>query len=227
MGVFGNGTKIGAQRRRADSWMEYAEDLEKKYKRLSDKHVKLQNEHNKMSNEYAEINGLVGVLNRGASVKAIASIHILKKQQLQFKADEEFWGVEKRREANIKLMAEAEYDYHVLADPSYRLNSASKALYKIAENSGDMEAEKIKAIARKMTNTGGIREDAHRADFLAKRIQELRDNVRYVNDWGVEPIYDSIPSPMMRDKVRESNPDWKIVKNDEKFKTYLIQDQRM
>ena len=220
MSVFGNGTKIDEAYDVARSWKARAEDLERKYKKLSDKHIKL-------SNEYAEINGLVGVLNRDASVEAIASIHILKKKQLQFKADEEFWGKEQRREANIKLMAEAEYDYHVLADPSYRLNSASKALYKIAENSGDMEAEKIKAIARKMTNTGGIREDAHRADFLAKRIQELRDNVRYVNDWGVEPIYDSIPPCNLHDEVREMNDGWKVVKNDDEFKYMLIQDQRM
>ncbi len=206
-----------------DEWMEHAHKLESQlgqlkrdYQRLSDKHVRI-------SGRYEWLETMGGYVGEKPSVKAIGPIHVIKAQQLTWKARDEGWDTQRIREENIRLMAEAEYDYHVLADPIYRLHNASETLLKMADNAEDEhQSEKINALVMKMKQTGGAREDDHREKFLNDRVEKLTESIRYEDDYSVEPIIDSIPSAEKFEKTTEQGQEWKFISADDDVKELLI-----
>ena len=132
---------------------------------------------------------------------------------LQFHANDEAWSTSRKREDNIRRMAEAEYDVHVYYDPSFRLKKSADSLSAIAEKLDDKESsEQIREIVEKMRATSSIRDDAYREKFIKDRISELTEHVRFENDNSSKPIPDSIPESRQLDSVRENPEDhWHIM----------------
>jgi len=209
-----------------DEWIVYARKKETELANLKSEYDKLSDKHIRMSQKYETLNTMLGWLNDGPSVTAIAAIHQMKAKQMQYIASEKHWCTEKRREENIRLMAEAEYDYHVLADPVYRLNNAAESLMKIADYAeSEQAAEKINSLVMKMKNTGSARTEEHREKFLNDRVKELTQYVKYKNDNSCTPIIDSIPEAAQLDSVKEDPDDhWKAVTDKERLGAFLIKD---
>jgi len=134
---------------------------------------------------------LLGMTKQGVASEALGTIHVLKAKALQKKADNEYWTIAKKREANLKLAAEAEYDYRLKNDPSYRLNVAAESLLKAAEYSenGDM----IRKVVGQMYATGKVRKVEEKDRMIAERIEEMRASARYETPKSVLPIPESIP----------------------------------
>jgi len=223
--LFGN--RVDSMRENRDLWMEHAkkkesqlEQLQREYQALSDKHVRL-------SQRYETLDTMLGWLQDGPSVEAISAIHKIKATHLNWMANDKAWMPARRREENIKLMAEAEYDYHVLADPSYRLKNASIAFSKIADYAEDPQtSEKIKNLVRKMEKTSTAREDDHREKFLEARIKQLTESIQWEDSYSCIPVIDSIPPAVQLDETAETNDGWKIIKNKDEAKSFLIQNNR-
>jgi len=207
-----------------EAWKSYAKEKETELANLKEEYDKLSNKHIRMSQRYETLNTMLGWLNEGPSVTAIAAIHQMKARQMQWMANENYWGTDKRREENIRLMAEAEYDYHVLADPVYRLNNAAESLMKIADYAeSEQAAEKINSLVMKMKNTGSARTEEHRENFLNARIKELTENVRYENEDSCTPVIDSIPEASQLDSVKEDpTDDWKVMNHPNDLDKLLI-----
>jgi len=157
-----------------------------------------------LSQRNEELENLVAKLaNNGPVAKALPAILALKASALQKQADEQFWKIAKKREANLRLAAEAEYDYRLINDPCYRLNVAAESLLKAAEYSenGDM----IRKIVGQMFATGKIRKIENREEMIEKRIEEMKASARYETPKSVLPIPSSIP-PMKLENL-ENNPE--------------------
>jgi len=220
--AFGNRVDRMADNR--DEWKRYAEEKERELNQSKAEYQKLSAKYKR----FEVLDTMLGWLNEGPSVSCISAVHQMKARQMQYKADDCFWTTEKRREENLRLMAEAEYDYHVIADPVYRLMSASELLLKISGYADSQEmSEEINALVVKMQATGGVREESHRNEFIENRINELRQTVRYENDYTCTPIVDSIPEAKEFEKGTENNENWKMIEGTEDTKEFLIQDQKI
>jgi len=140
---------------------------------------------------------LLGMTEQGVASEALGTIHVLKAKALQKQADEQFWKIAKKRETNLRLAAEAEYDYRLKNDPSYRLNVAAESLLKAAEYSenGDM----IRKIVGQMYATGKVRKIEEKDRMIAERIAEMKASARYETPKSVLPVPESIP-PMRLEK---------------------------
>jgi len=89
------------------------------------------------------------------------------------------------------LAAEAEYDYRLKNDPSYRLTVAADSLMKAATYSenGDM----IRKIVGQMYATGKIKKQEEREKMIEKRIEEMLASARYETPKSVVPVPESVP----------------------------------
>jgi len=123
--------------------------------------------------------------------EALHTIHALKAKALQKQADEQFWKIAKKREANLRLAAEAEYDYRLKYDPSYRLTVAAESLMKAAEHSEN--GDTIRKIVGQMYATGKIKNPEEREKMIAERVSEMQASARYETPKSVLPIPESIP----------------------------------
>jgi len=144
---------------------------------------------------------LLGMTEQGVASEALGTIHVLKAKALQKKADDEYWTIAQKREANLKLAAEAEYDYRLKNDPSYRLNVAAESLLKAAEYSEN--GDTIRKIVGQMYATGKVRKVEEKDRMIAERIAEMKASARYETPKSVLPIPESIPP--MRLEMDENN----------------------
>jgi len=154
--------------------------------------VDLKEAFDALSQRNEELEALIlGMTEQGVASEALGTIHALKAAALQKKADEEFWTIAQKREANLKLAAEAEYDYRLKNDPSYRLTVAAESLMKAATHSenGDM----IRKIVMQMYATGKVRKVEEKDKMIAERIEEMRANAQYETPKSVLPIPESVP----------------------------------
>ncbi|MDQ6968217.1 MAG: hypothetical protein Q9M14_05995, partial [Mariprofundaceae bacterium] len=102
-------------------------------------------------------------------------------------AEEESWTISKRRVENLKLAAEAEYDYRLKNDPSYRLNKAADALMAIAKYSES--GDQIRKVVSQMYATGKIRKVEQKTTMIRERVEDMLKTVKYDDDW------DTVPNP--------------------------------
>jgi len=154
--------------------------------------VDLKEAFDALSQRNQELEALIlGMTEQGVASEALGTIHSLKAAALQKKADEEFWTNAQKREANLKLAAEAEYDYRLKNDPSYRLTVAAESLMKAAKHSenGDM----IRKIVMQMYATGKVRKVEEKDKMITERVEEMRVSARYETPKSVLPIPESIP----------------------------------
>jgi len=154
--------------------------------------VDLKEAFDALSQRNEELENLISSLvDKGVASEALAPIHALKASALQKRADEEYWTIAQKREANLRLAAEAEYDYRLKNDPSYRLNVAAESLMKAAQYSenGDM----IRKIVMQMYATGKVRKPEEREKMIAERIAEMKASARYETPKSVLPVPSSIP----------------------------------
>jgi len=221
---FGNAVDKARARAReweqnANEWEEYSNDLKRQIDKLSAQNIQLK----KISDKYQDIEGFLATIEVNPSVEAVDVIHGLKAKTLKHKSIEQHWNISKIKEENLKLIAEAEYDYHVLADPSYRLSNAANALLKIAENADtDIQSDKIKAFVMKMIQTGKIRDDDHREKFIKERFEQLKDSVKYESPLDFVPIIDSIPISNLEETKEQDYDNWKVIEDNNDVLRFLI-----
>jgi len=171
--------------------------------------VNLKQAFDALSQRNEELENLISSLvDKGVASEALGAIHGLKASYLQKQADDEYWTIAKKREANLRLAAEAEYDYRLKHDPSYRLNVAAESLMKAAKYSenGDM----IRKIVGQMYATGKIKKQEEREKMIQQRIDEMQASARYETPKSVLPIPESIPPARL-----ESDRD-----NEEEYETF-------
>jgi len=174
---------------------------------LQDTVSDLQSAFNALSRRNDRLEALIASMtDKGVASEALGTIHTLKAEALQKRAQKEVWGIEKRRAANLKLAAEAEYDYRLKNDPSYRLNVADEALMKAAEYSenGDM----IRKTVAQMYATGKVRQPAERDNLIKERIVEMRVTARYESNKDTVPMPNSIlPAKLESDEPNQKEYD--------------------
>jgi len=124
-------------------------------------------------------------------IYTLGTIHALKSESLQKQADEEDWSTEHRREANLKLFAEAEYDYRLKNDPSYRLNTCAAALMSIATYSDNADA--IRKVVGQMFATGKVRKDEEKDRLVAERVESMKAVVKYPHELATIPLQETLP----------------------------------
>ncbi|TLS77933.1 hypothetical protein FE236_02200 [Mariprofundus erugo] len=186
----GNGI-VGLAEAKA-AWEDAALSLRAAYDELNEEHIKLSDQFQRLSARNAEIEQyLKYMVEDGVAIQALGNIHVLKAKSLQRTADEEGWSIEQRREANILLIAEAEYDYRIKNDPSYRLNAAAENLMKIADYADNGDA--IREAVGKMYQTGKARFDETREQLIADRVAEITENAIYETDASTVPTKESVP----------------------------------
>ena len=222
--AFGNAVDKARARAReweenAHEWEQHANGLEKQLNKVLSEKAKLQ----RIANKYHDIEGLLYELEGDPTVYSMNVIHGLKARALKHKSIEQHWGISRIREENLKLIAEAEYDYHVLADPVYRLSNAAEELIRIAKNNpSSIRPDEILSIASKLTQTSGIRKDEHREEFIKERIDQLKASVRYEHPLDFVPIIDSIPLSNLEETKEQDYDHWKAIQNEEHASKFLI-----
>jgi len=146
---------------------------------------------------------IASMTEKGVASEALGTIHALKAEALQKQADDEYWTIDKRREANLKLAAEAEYDYRLKSDPSYRLNVAAEALMKAAEHSenGDM----IRKTVAQMYATGKVRKPEEREKLIEERITQMRVTAFYKDPKDTLPMPNSILPAHLESDEQDKN----------------------
>jgi len=190
--------QVNHQYGRAERWREHAEGLQSELDNLSARFDALSSRNGRLEFLIKSMTG------EGVASNALGTIHTLKAEALQKQADEEMWSVKKRREANLKLAAEAEYDYRLSADPSYRLNACADALMKIATYSDNADA--IRKTVTQMYATGKVRKDSEKVRLIKERMIDMAASARYENDRATVPLQESL-LPMNLEKLAEKKPE--------------------
>ena len=183
--IKGKNRQVQQQYDRAEKWREHAEGLQDELNALSNKFEYLSSRNERLETLIASMT------KKGVASEALGTIHTLKAEALQKQAFEEEWTVEQRREANLKLAAEAEYDYRLKNDPSYRLNTAAEALQRIAKYSDC--ADQIRNTVSKMFASGKVRKLEEKDRMIVERVAEMKMTARYETEHKTVPLPDSIP----------------------------------
>jgi len=220
---FGQSSSFGnAVDKAADSawaWKRRSDRFEKKLNEVLSEKAKLQ----RIANKYHAIEGLLLSIETKPSVKSVATIHALKARTLKHRSIEQHWSISKIKDENLRLIAEAEYDYHLLADPVYRLSTSAGL---ISDFIGDQDLNRhrneIEQIVSKLTQTSGIRKDEHREEFIKERIDQLKASVRYEHPLDFVPIIDSIPLSNLEETKEQDYDHWKAIQNEEHASKFLI-----
>jgi len=177
--------KIHKEFNRAERWAKHARGLQDDLDNLSSR-------FNALSSRNDRLESLIrGMTNQGVASEALATIHALKAEALQKQADQEDWSKERRREANLKLFAEAEYDYRLKNDPTYRLNTCATALMSIATYSDNADA--IRKVVGQMSATGKVRKGEEKDRLIAERIESMKAIVKYPHELATIPTQESLP----------------------------------
>jgi len=177
--------KIQKEFNRAEGWAKHARGLQDDLDNLSSRFNALSSRNDRLESL------LRGMTSQGVASDALGAIHTLKAEALQKQADQECWSKERRREANLRLAAEAEYDYRLKNDPSYRLNTCATALMSIATYSDNADA--IRKVVGQMFATGKVRKDEEKDRIVAERVEEMRAVVKYPHELATIPTQESLP----------------------------------
>jgi len=176
----------------AHSWKNRAEELQDELNHAHGELNHLSSRFNHLSSRNARLEGLIkSMVGKGVASNALATIHALKAEALQKEADENDWSIEARREANLKLAAESEYDYRLKNDPSYRLNTCATALMKISNYAESGDA--IRKAVSQMFATGKVRKDDEKVRLVNERVAEMAAVARYEDNEATVPSPESIP----------------------------------
>jgi len=176
----------------AHSWKNRAEELQDELNHAHGELNHLSSRFNHLSSRNDRLEGLIkSMAEEGVASNALITIHTLKAEALQKEADENDWSIEARREANLKLAAEAEYDYRLKNDPSYRMNTCADSLMKIAGYSDSTDS--IRKIVGQLYATGKVRKDDEKVRLIAERVAEMAKVAQYANDKDTVPTVASIP----------------------------------
>jgi len=193
----------------AHSWKNRAEELQDELNHAHGELNHLSSRFNHLSSRNDRLEWLIkSMTGKGVASNALGTIHTLKAEALQKEADENDWSVEARREANLKLAAEAEYDYRLKNDPSHRLNTCADALMKIATYSESADA--IRKAVSQMYATGKVRKDSEKDTLVADRAAEMAAVAIYEDDNATVPLQESL-LPMELESFKEAKPEPKFI----------------
>jgi|GEM_PF-4514770 len=129
------------------------------------------------------------------------------------------------QETTLRLIAEAEYDYHLLFDPSHQLNDSADNIEAFVQNklsgndkvfSGD-----LLSIVKKMRESPLVIDENYQNSFLHDRIEELEKSVKYETEESVAPTLESIPDCKLRPIMIEKNENGSLIQNENDLKNYL------
>jgi len=190
----------------AHSWKNRAEELQDELNHAHGELNHLSSRFNHLSSRNARLEGLIkSMADKGVASNALGTVHTLKAEALQKEANENDWSIEARREANLKLAAEAEYDYRLKNDPSYRLNTCADALMKIATYSESADA--IRKTVGQMYATGKVRKDDEKVRLIAERVAEMAAVARYEDNEATIPLVESVP-PMKLENLENDRDEY-------------------